>query len=273
MDVDPFGSNWFGAALRHDWLALWCLSLWAMATKRPRLAGALLAWSALIRAFPALAFVTLAMPVGFDLLVALRRGSFDARAWASRHRDFWQLVLGAALATAVLVTVSIAVFGVGAWPEWLRKVQLLDRDGHLNNIAVRTYLTATRGQWLAVVTVALAAIFVVVRRERAAQAAAWGVALVPVVFNPANYYLHAMFLLVVLARESATALPTGRGRLGWLVLLLMCAASWTTSLTPDLGAHFRGDTIIVVTTLVLLAVLSLINPPVPTVAAAGGGGS
>jgi hypothetical protein len=273
MDFYQFGSNWFGAALRHDWLALWCLSLWAMATKRPRLAGALLAWSALIRAFPALAFVTLAMPVGFDLLVALRRGSFDARAWASRHRDFWQLVLGAALATAVLVTVSIAVFGVGAWPEWLRKVQLLDRDGHLNNIAVRTYLTATRGQWLAVVTVALAAIFVVVRRERAAQAAAWGVALVPVVFNPANYYLHAMFLLVVLARESATALPTGRGRLGWLVLLLMCAASWTTSLTPDLGAHFRGDTIIVVTTLVLLAVLSLINPPVPTVAAAGGGGS
>jgi hypothetical protein len=273
MDFYQFGSNWFGAALRHDWLALWCLSLWAMATNRPRLAGALLAWSALIRAFPALAFVTLTLPVAFDLVLTIRRGRFDARAWARRHRDFFLLALGAAVTSAVLLTLSVAVFGVGAWPEWLRKVQLLDRDGHLNNIAVRTYLTATRGQWLAVVALALGVVFVVTRRERAAQAAAWGVALVPIVFNPANYYLHAMFLLVVLAREAPGQGLSVTGRLRWLVLLAMCAASWTTSLGPDLGAHFRGDTIIVVVTLLVLAGLSLIYPPALGVAGDEVGGS
>ncbi len=273
MDFYQFGSNWFGAALRHDWLALWCLSLWAMASNRPRLAGGLLAWSALIRAFPALAFVTLTLPVLFDLVLSLRRGGFEVRAWANRHRDFFLLALGAAVTTAVLVTLSVAVFGVGAWPEWLRKVQLLDRDGHLNNIAVRTYLTATRGQWLAVVAVAFALVLVVVRRERAAQAAAWGVALVPIVFNPANYYLHAMFLMVVLAREVPGIGVSVSGRLRWLALLAMCAASWTTSLGPDLGAHFRQDTIIVVVTLVVLAGLSLINPPAPGVAVGDVGGS
>src|SRR5581483_1996082 len=62
MDFYQFGTNWFGAALRHDWLALWCLALCALKESRPFLAGALLSWSTLIRAFPALAFITLAVP-------------------------------------------------------------------------------------------------------------------------------------------------------------------------------------------------------------------
>ncbi len=273
MDFYQFGSNWFGAALRHDWLALWCLSLWAMRAKHFRLAGVLLAWSALIRAFPAVAFFTVTVPVLWDLGAALRSGGFSARAWALKQRDFFNLAVGALGATLVLGTLSIAVFGAGAWAEWLRKVSLLDRDGHLNNIAVRTYLTTTHSQWLAVVLFSIALLVVVLRRAPLEEAAAWGVALVPIVFNPANYYLHAMFILVVLAREAPGSPPTARGRLVWVSLLLMCVASYFTSLTPDLSVHFRLETVIVMVTLVILATLSLINPPPLPVTASAPSGS
>jgi hypothetical protein len=265
MDFYQFGSNWFGAALRHDWLALWCLSLWAMRAKHFRLAGMLLAWSALIRAFPAVAFFTVTVPVVWDLAASLRAGGFSLRMWVVKHLDYFNLALGAVVATVVLGTVSIVVFGAEAWAEWLRKVALLDRDGHLNNIAVRTYLTTTKGEWLAVVVFAVALLIVVLRRARLEEAAAWGVALVPIIFNPANYYLHAMFILVVLAGERPSVAPTARGRLVWLALLMMCVASYFSSLTPDLAVHFRIETIIVVVTLVALAGLSLINPPSPPV--------
>jgi hypothetical protein len=255
MDFYQFGSNWFGAALRHDWLALWCLALWALKTKRFRLGGALLAFSALIRAFPALSFFTLSIPVGFDLLLALKGRSFSLPRLLKEHRDFLQVLLGAAVASAVLIGLSVLVFGAGAWPEWFRKVSLLDRDGHVNNLAVRTWVTQTRGQWLAVVALAVALVCVVARRAPPELAVAWGVALVPVVFNPANYYLHSMFLLVVLAGEAKDRLPDAWGLLSWLVLLLMCTASAYTNLPTDIAVHFRYDTYVVLGTLAVLAAL------------------
>lgn len=257
MDFYQFGSNWFGAALRHDWLALWCLSLWALKTGRPRLGGALLAWSALIRAFPALGFVTLTIPVLWDALAAVRAKTFSLKTFVQQHRDFVQVVIGAAIATVVLVGLSLVFFGLEAWPEWFRKVSLLDRDGHLNNLAVRTYLTQTKPEWLAVVAVAFASMLVVARNARPEIAVAWGVVLVPIVFNPANYYLHSMFLLVVLAGESPKKAPGIRGLLSWLVLLLMCTASAYTNLPSDIGVHFRYDTYVVLTTVVVLVALFL----------------
>jgi hypothetical protein len=255
LDFYQFGSNWFGAALRHDWLALWCLSLWALKVGRFRTAGALLAWSALIRAFPALGFVTLTIPVAVDLLGSFRRPGFGLRQWAASQRGYFQVLVGAAAAGVVLGGLSVAVFGVDAWTEWLRKVALLDRDAHMNNVAVRTWVTATRGQWLVAVAVGFAVTLVALRRATPQVAVAWGIALVPVVFNPANYYLHAVFFLVVLADEARGVEVSTRGRLGWLALTLMCVGSYFTDFTPDIAQHFRLDTFVLLTALGVMAVV------------------
>jgi hypothetical protein len=111
-------------------------------------------------------------------------------------------------------------------------------------------------------------VVLVARRAPPEVAVAWGVALVPVVFNPANYYLHSMFLLVVLAQESRSRAPDVRGLLSWLALLLMCTASAYTNLPSDIAVHFRYDTYVVMITLVVLVALFITaRPTVPQAAA------
>ena len=48
-----------------------------------------------------------------------------------------------------------------------------------------------------------------------------------------------------------------RGRLVWLVLLAMCVASYFTNVNPDMGLHFRRETVIAFVT---LGVLLLLEP-------------
>lgn len=248
MDFYQFGSNWFGAALRHDWLSLWAIGLALLKKRQFELAGAALAWSAYIRAFPALTFFTLAFPVIWT----------GARQWLAGQRDEAQRTarpllrvgLGVIIASVVLVGLSVAVFGGDAWLEWLRKVRTLDRDNHLNNIAFRTYVLDGKPAWAAAVVASVSLLFFVLKRSELWRAATWGVALLPIVFNPANYYLHSMFLLVLLG-----ARDTLRGRLVWLVLLAMCMASYFTNVTTDTGQHFRLETVIAFVTLGLLLLL------------------
>jgi hypothetical protein len=258
MDFYMFGTNWFGAALRHDWLALWCLGLAALKKERFRLAGALLAWSALIRAFPALTFLTLAVPALWDAGARLVSRRLDVRAWVTAQRPVLEVALGAAVAGGALLVASVAMFGASAWTEWWRKVSMLNADGHLNNLAVKTYVVAGGWGYWAIALACLAAVVVAVRRATTVEAAAFGVALLPIVFNPANYYLHAVFLLVVLGREADGDAPVS-GRLQWLVLLAMCVASFFTSLTADLGAHFRMDTWVLLVALALLWLLQVVR--------------
>ncbi|MEW5739510.1 MAG: hypothetical protein AB1938_11320 [Myxococcota bacterium] len=262
MDFYMFGTNWFGAALRHDWLALWCMGLAALKKERFRLAGALFAWSALIRAFPALTFVTLAVPPAWDAVAALARRKFSLREWARTNRGVLQVALGAAVFGAVLFGLSVGMFGASAWSDWWRKVSMLNADGHLNNLAVKTYVVAGGWGYRAVVVGSLLAVAFAVRRAPLVEAAAFGVVLLPIVFNPANYYLHAVFLLVVLGREvreEPLSTPIG-GRLAWIALCLMCVASWLfTSLTPDLGVHFRNDTWVMLTALGALWLVQVVR--------------
>ncbi|GMU62317.1 MAG: hypothetical protein AMXMBFR34_40800 [Myxococcaceae bacterium] len=278
MDFYMFGTNWFGAALRHDWLALWCLGLAALKKERFRLAGALFAWSALIRAFPALTFVTLAVPPAWDAVTALVKRKFSIKEWAKTNRGVLHVALGAAVFGALLFGVSAVMFGPSAWIDWWRKVSMLNADGHLNNLAVKTYVISGGWGYKAVVLASLVLVAFAVRRAPLVEAAAFGVVLLPIVFNPANYYLHAVFLLVVLGRErreEPLETPVG-GRLGWLALCLMCAASWLfTALTPDLGVHFRNDTYVMLTALGTLWLIQAVRsfrleaPVVPEAAAAG----
>ncbi|MEW6432011.1 MAG: discoidin domain-containing protein [Myxococcota bacterium] len=261
MDFYMFGTNWFGAALRHDWLALWCLGLAALKRERFRLAGALLAWSALIRAFPALTLLTLAVPAVWDALVRLVKRRFSLRAWVKAQRAVFQVALGAMVFGGLLFLASVAMFGGAAWTEWWRKVSLLNADGHLNNLAVKTYVVGAGAGYVAVVIASVLMVVLAVRRAPPVEAAAFGVVLLPVVFNPANYYLHAAFLPVVLGRENRDApedTPTS-GRLAWMVLLAMCVASYFTTLTADLGKHFRTDTWVLLSAFGLLWLVQVVR--------------
>jgi len=235
-DFYLFGSNWFGAGLRHDWLALWCLGVAALKLERFRLGGALLAWSALIRAFPALSLLLVLVPPAWAAAgEVLRTRRLDRRAFAVRHANSLQVLRGAAVASAALLLVSSAAFGPGAWLAWFKKVSMLNAANHVNNLAVKTHVTQTPLQW-ALVAVAVTALVVLAARKRPPhEAAVLGVLLLPVVFNPANYYLHVVCLVAVLGR------PRGAGVVPWVALLGMCAASYFT-ISGDLDRHFRLDT-------------------------------
>jgi hypothetical protein len=262
MDFYQFGSNWFGATLRHDWLSLWAIGLALLHKRKWGLAGAAFAWSAWIRAFPALTFVTLSIPslwVGGKLLLQQRRQ--EARA---ALEPLLRVALGVIIASVVLVGLSVVVFGADSWLEWLRKVQTLDKDNHVNNISFRTYISTAPWAHKAAIVTALVMLVAVLRRASPARAAAWGVALVPIVFNPANYYMHSAFLLVTLAAEQKPAVGPRtdlRGAMVWLSLLVMCVASYFPNVGTDLGNHFRLETLICFATLGALWVLELGRPP------------
>ncbi|MFL5319539.1 MAG: hypothetical protein ACJ790_07765 [Myxococcaceae bacterium] len=247
MDFYLFGTNWFGATLRHDWLALWCLGLAMIRRERFVLAGVFLAWAALIRAFPALTFITLTAPVAWEFVIRLwrQRRAFSFAAFLKDQRPFLRIALGALGATVVLVGASLLMFGASAWAEWLHKVLLLNGSGHVNNIALSQLVVERTA--LKLIGVALTLwVLIAVRRSPLDEAAAFGAALVGIVFNPANYYLQCLFLLAVLGRERDGGVP-------WLVLLAMCAGCYYATLTGDLGLHYRRES-----GLMLAAVVALL---------------
>jgi hypothetical protein len=71
--------------------------------------------------------------------------------------------------------------------------------------------------------------------------------LVPIIFNPANYYLHFFCLLPLVAndlRPRALGEPwmTARDAASWLSALGVCAAQYWTVLERDETLHFRYAT-------------------------------
>ncbi len=252
QDFYQFGTNWLGAPLRHDWLALWGMGLAALRLRWFWLAGGLLAWTAMIRAFPALTFVVLMAPAGWALLRSRLKSSRQTlREWARSQRSTWQVLGGGAVGVVVLFAASSLMFGPSAWLDWAHKVGMLDRDAHVNNLSVRTYVTELRVIWMPLAAAAVLALFFAVRRAPLETAAATGLMLVPLVFNPANYYLHCVCLLAVLAEEAKGSVSR-LGATTWLLLLSMCVASWFTSLTHDLSHHFGADTGVLLVTLLLV---------------------
>jgi len=244
MDFYQFGTNWFGAAMRHDWLALWALSLWALQSSRSFTAGALLAWSTLIRAFPALAFVTLTVP---HVWIAVRTRSLSLKP----HAALLRTAAGAVVTGLPLVVLSGLAFGFHIWVEWFDKVSRLNAD-HINNLALHTWVANDKLGYPLAALACLAAIVYALRHQKAPQAAAYGVVVLPVVFNPANYYLHAVFLLAVLGLESSVV---------WLALLAMCGGSYLTSFTTDIGQHFRYDTYVLLAALAVVVGVGVRSKP------------
>ncbi|MBN1610735.1 MAG: hypothetical protein JW940_29160 [Polyangiaceae bacterium] len=276
-DYYMFGSNWGGATLRHDWMAYLALGLCALKVERWVLGGALLALSAAIRAFPVVALATLAIPVGWWLwdrwLVQRRLPRLNKL--LREQRPVLLTAAGAAACALVVWLGSSLLFSFDAWTEWLAKVSLLDRDPHVNHISLRGLVAGSDhlqlrvlhqriGLFAALIAVSVVAIVFASRRKPLDQVATLGTLLIPIAFNPANYYIHFIFVLPILALErprpeASSGRPALSGYDGWLwgVLLVACAAQYWETLVSDLDLHFQIGTVLLFTTFTALLTLVL----------------
>ncbi|MEM7135674.1 MAG: discoidin domain-containing protein [Myxococcota bacterium] len=251
-DFIMYGSNWGGATLRHDWMAYLAFGLCALKRERFMLGGALLAASAMIRAFPALALVGATVPVGWWLVEYWHREkrlpSIDTI--ATEQRGWLRIVGGAALGVLVLFGFSLIVLPADAWLVWIRKVGQLSSGTHANHISLRLLVSGWETAYrtlLERIPLFVASIVAMValvvgggRRATPVQGALLGLMLIPVIFYPANYYSHFVWLLPMLAVEQRGADPavSRSGALVWITLLAMCGVQYFTVLTDDRGLHF-----------------------------------
>ncbi|MCC6213570.1 MAG: hypothetical protein IT376_01785 [Polyangiaceae bacterium] len=256
-DFYMFGSNWAGATLRHDWMAYLALGLCALRLQRWVIAGAFLALAGMIRAFPTMALLALALPAVWWF----GERWFHEKRWPGlgalyrEQRPVFRVALGAAACITAFVGLSATLLGPSAWPEWYQKVSMLSHDPHVNHVSLRGLVAGWDGDHhrilrarmpLHIVSMVAFSAMVAVgaRRRRLEQAAVLGLTLVPVYFNPANYYLHLVFLLPLLVLEDRRAALGARQGALWLVLLAMCVSQYLTVLDVPLGPHFYQATAI-----------------------------
>lgn len=282
-DFYMFGSNWAGATLRHDWMAYLALGICALKTERWAIGGALLALSAAIRAFPALALMALAIPVGYWLFDFVRehRRRPALSELVNAQRPALTAAAGAGVCVLVVWLGSSLLFSFDAWSEWLSKVRLLDRDPHVNHISLRALVAGSdhlqlrllnqrAAVFVAGILLSVAAIVLAARRKPLDQVAVLGTLLIPVVFNPANYYIHFIFVLPLLAIEhqrvaSASGRAARSGHDGWIwgILLILCIAQYWETLVRDLDLHFQMATALLFASIAaLLSVVLLRDRPV-----------
>jgi hypothetical protein len=269
-DFIMYGTNWGGATLRHDWLAYIGFGACALRREKYALGGALLALSTMIRVFPALALIGVALPALLRVgeQIAKDRRLPKWKELLERERPTAQVVLGATVAVIVTFTFSAVVLSPAAWPECLHKISQLSADAHPASIALRSLIAGGEGnqgsilrarQPLFILAIVFYVVMVVLaaRKRRLDQCALLGMILVPVLLYPANYYIHFVFLLPLLATERAPEGPTGAtlSRLDagiWLLLGLMCAVQYFTVPVPDLALHFYMETVVLFAMLTIL---------------------
>jgi uncharacterized membrane protein len=267
-DFVMYGTNWAGATLRHDWLAY--IGLGACALKRDRtwLGGALLGLATMIRAFPALCFIGIALPAiwrGAEGLVRTRRLP-SWRQLVMAERATLQIAAGGVLAMLAAFALSAWLLPAAGWIEWFSKVAQIEAAPHPACVALRNLVAGwedqervLRGRQL--VYWSMGALYVglvacAARGKRPEQAAVLGLILVPVVLYPANYYLHVVCLLPLLANEQQTAPGVSeRDARLWIVLLLMCSAQYFTVLVSELALHFYLASVILFAALFALLVM------------------
>jgi hypothetical protein len=277
-DFYMFGSNWAFATLRHDWMVYLALGACALKREKWMLGGALLALSAMIRAFPAFALIGAAMPAGWWIYEHWRAHGRPPKLADLRaaQEPVLRVALGAIVCVAFFFLFSSALFSVGTWGEWLQKVSILDRDPHTNHVSLRGLVAGNDSMHINTLNarmplfIALAATFAgliiaAARGKTPARAAMLGTLLIPIAFNPANYYIHFIFVLPLLALEKSRAeradqheAPIGlRDFLIWAVVLGVCVLQYWTVLISDWELHFQLATVILfagVATLLLVMI-------------------
>jgi hypothetical protein len=273
-DFIMYGTNWAGATLRHDWLAYIALGACAVRRKHWALGGALFALSATIRAFPALTLMGAVLPALWWVFHYFREHQkvpslSEIRA---QQKPTVHIVLGAAVTLTVLFAFSAIALSAGAWIDWASKVGQLSSDPHGNHISLRSLIAGWGDDQAAMVRARLpifigaalcyvGAVVVAARRMRPEQAAVLALVLVPVLFYPANYYIHLVcFLPLVISEKDADGKSTALGPVDGAIavtLLGMCAAQFIAVLVTEHGVHFylNGVILFIAITTMLLVLL------------------
>jgi hypothetical protein len=275
-DFIMYGTNWGGATLRHDWLMYIGLGACALKRERWALAGFFLAMSTMIRAFPILTLATVAFPALWwvsEQRQALRRWPTLAELRAAQRPVL--RVLGSALITAVVLLVVTSVrWSLPAWTDWLAKVAKLSADSHGNSIALRglvagwqlghQQLLAARWPLLAGgMLFFIGGVALMCRQKSLERASIAGLILIPVVFYAANYYIHIVCFLPLLAVERRVRGEGGGAPLSaadawvWLILLGLCVAQYWTVLVTDLPLHFHLATVLLFGALTAIVIVSV----------------
>jgi hypothetical protein len=226
-DFYTFTANFMGSTLRQDWLVALGLGICAIKRKRPCLGGALVAYSGLIRAFPAMAVLFFMVPMAwfaFDYLLWKKRLPSLAE-WRAYQRPALRAGFGAAVCVVTLVVLTSVMFG-GSWMAWQEKIGHHATDPSTNNVGLRNVLAfdpdlsaerllakhqpAPDAEWVrtqrltfadrsplfyGILLVVTALALLACRGRSLEQAAVMGLLLVPFYFYPSNYYCHFVFLL------------------------------------------------------------------------------
>ena len=263
-DFAKFGATLVGSSLRYDWLATLGLGVCALRTKRWALGGGLIAYGALIRAFPALALIALGFPVLFEVIDFVRA---NKRAPKLKEIEsavpFLRVAAGATATVVVLVGLSVAIFSWEAgWGAWLEKIVPHAGKPNVNHVGLRTVIAyesanvaskvidwsnpepwwrwqqTQNAAWerrQPIYLLAAAALIGMVawaaRRRRLDQTALLGMMIIPALFYPANYYYHFVLLLplaAVMGREDGDERPDAPFAIVSLAFLAMCAAQFLT---------------------------------------------
>jgi len=119
-----------GAFLRQDWLFLLVLSACLLQKRYYVLAGATLAYSTLLRIFPGIFLVGWATVATIYFLRHKRL--------ASSHL---KVMVGGAVATVALVTLSVGVAGVSSYPEFYKHILVHKHTPLTNNMGLETLLS------------------------------------------------------------------------------------------------------------------------------------
>jgi len=288
-DLYMFGTNWTGATLRHDWLAMLGFAAAALKRERWTTAGVCLALSALIRAFPVVALLGVCLPALWSYADRWRadRRAPSLKSWLADHPETVRVVASAAVTVVGMVLLTGALYGFASWGRWLQKVTLLNRDVGVNEISLRALVAGAdatagvvlRARLVLFIALEIACIAVVVwlaRRRPLHQAMVMSVPLVLVISNPSNYYSHFIFVLALLAdvgsvgsraRPAAETASTGTVPLAVpfhqiaLPLLALCIGGYWSSMEPDLDRHFQDETMLLFVALAWLYAMLLRADP------------
>jgi hypothetical protein len=269
-DLYMFGTNWAGATLRHDWIVYLGFGVCLLRRERWVLAGVLLAFAVMIRAFPGIGLAGVGLPclVAFVERWLRERRMPNLFAHLREHAGAVRCVLAAIATMVLLVVVTGLLFSFGAWVDWAKKISLLDAGIGTNDVSLRALvafgtdeapyraLRARMPIYVVLLVAYIGAALFAARKARVDQSALIALPLIVVVFNPANYYSHFICLLpllgVELARkpwrwEKTDERPTLLDLEVSGPLLALCVAEYWTVLDPDYGRHFQFETVLTFT--------------------------
>jgi hypothetical protein len=184
-----------------------------------------------------------------------------------------RVAAGALAAALIGAGLSALILGPSSWIDWWAKVAKIESDPHPACVALRNLIAGSDDQarvlharwplYATLMVVYSGAVAWIGRSMSIERAAVLGLCLVPVLFYPANYYLHFVYLLPLLAAEDKELQPrmSARDAWAWLIVLAMCGLQYFTTLEHDVALHFYLSTVLLFAALTALLGLLLAYDP------------